>query len=75
MGRSVATPIGGCDDALRHDHGQGIDAFSWKQRRKESARAIDDVRRPCARMFARALSWMKGIEDGDGRRDARQTHE
>jgi|TARA_B100000683_G_scaffold276862_2_gene332493 dual specificity phosphatase 12 len=51
---------------LRHDHGQGIDAFSWKQRRKESARAIDDVRRPCSSMFVAPLSWMKGIEDGDG---------
>ena len=54
---------------LCHEHGEGIDAFSWKARRKEGSHGINRDcagARQCSSMFLTPLSWMKGIEDGDG---------
>ena len=53
---------------LPHAHGQGIDAFTWKTKRKEEARGETNwsASKQCSSMFVAPLSWMKGIEDGDG---------
>lgn len=54
-------------DALPHVHGEGIDAFSWKRKRKEDSGGTTRERTPsCSSVFVMPLSWMRGIEDGDG---------
>jgi len=50
---------------LRHDSGVGMDAFSWKARKKDAASSAPRSAR-CSSMFVTPLSWMSGIEDGDG---------
>ena len=52
---------------LPHQYGRGMNSFSWKTRRKEAhATSSKGFVGKCSSMFITPLSWMRGIEDGDG---------
>jgi len=55
---------------LQHRPGQGINSFSWKKRRQEEAAVAAAPTRgiagKCSSMFVAPLSWMNGVEDGEG---------
>ena len=52
-------------NALPHQPGEGLDAFSWRRRAK-TARAAGEsaVSSTCQNVFLQPLAWMRGVEDG-----------
>lgn len=54
-------------NALPHQPGEGLDAFSWRRRAK-TARAAGEsgagVSSTCQNIFLQPLAWMRGVEDG-----------
>lgn len=50
-------------NALLHEPGEGMDAFSWRKRAKQSTSNTSSEQQ-CAHIFLEPLAWMKDIEEG-----------